>query len=431
MVPYSLVHFPSCLFVDPLILLLLLQALRLFRLAAELEHKASALKAEALQHLFIALAGSDCRELWTLLVQFFGKGTGFDPFDFLDAAPAIKAPLDLGDTDSDDDAASSVSLGSTSTTASTASSISVSAADAAQASTSQTPAPSRPKIKPKAKLPDIVSSVDDAEGFIPRSFDSLHSTGIPREVRMQRSGTTTSKGSSLYICPHPTCGATPYIGDLYGCSSHLRRAHYGTCLACPYCPTQKYYRVSGWKKHMASSHPTAPWYGASEITQATLMLQSLQEEVSAPSTTTQEAPDKPSEVGFRLPTQEEISTVPLKPTVVDEPPEESLPYTVDVEEGDEVVISLNLAPEEEQKLLGDVEEKEEVPPSHTPGSATDPEASVTSDTRQYVYARNVQGTMESRYLVSGSAIASGEPKLPPSSDDPSGPPPPKKSKAKK
>ena len=403
--------------------------MRLFRLAAELEHKASALKAEALQHLFVALAGSDCKELWTLLVQFFGKGTGFDPFDFLDAAPAIKAPLDLGDTDSDDDAASSISLGSVSTTASTASSISVSPADAAQASTSQTSAPSRPKLKPKAKLPDAVSSVDDAEGFVPRSFDDLHSTGIPREVKMRRSGTTTSKGSSLYICPHPTCGSTPYIGDLYGCSSHLRRVHYGTCLACPYCPSQKYYRVSGWKKHMASKHPTAPWYGASETTQALLMLKSLQEEISAPTTATQE-------VEFCLPTQEEISTVPLKPTVEEEPPEESLPYTVDVEEGDEVVISLNIALEEEQKLLGDVEEKEDVPLSHTPSSAVDPEASVTGDTRQYEYARNVQGTMESRYLKRGGssqelAIASDKPKLPPSSDDPSGPPPPKKSKANK
>ena len=409
--------------------------MRLFRLAAELEHKASALKAEALQHLFVALAGSDCKELWTLLVQFFGKGTGFDPFDFLDAAPAIKAPLDLGDTDSDDDAASSISLGSASTTASTTSSISVSPTDAAQASTSQASAPSRPKLKPKAKLPDAVSSVDDAEGFIPHSFNSLHSTGIPREVRMQRSGTTTSKGSSLYICPHPTCGSTSYIGNLYGCSSHLCRVHYGTCLACPYCPNQKYYRVSGWKKHMASKHQTAPWYGASETTQASLMLRSLQEEISEPSTATQEVPDEPPEVEFHLPTQEEISTVPLKPTVVEEPPEESLPYTVD-EEGDEVVISLNLAPEEEQKLLGDVKEKEDVPPSLTPSSAIDPKASVTSDTRQYEYARNIQGTMESRYLISGKlsqgpAIASEEPKLPPSSDDPSGPPPPKKSKAKK
>ena len=67
-----------------------LQALRLFRLSSELEAKAAALKQEALQHLFIAIAGTDCRELWTLLTMFFGKGTDADPFEFLDAAPAIK-----------------------------------------------------------------------------------------------------------------------------------------------------------------------------------------------------------------------------------------------------------------------------------------------------------------------------------------------------
>ena len=74
-----------------------------------MEGKATALKQEALQHLFIALASSDCRELWTLLVTFFGKGADVDPFKFLDAAPAIKQPLDLADTDSDE-AASVASL---------------------------------------------------------------------------------------------------------------------------------------------------------------------------------------------------------------------------------------------------------------------------------------------------------------------------------
>ena len=246
---------------------------------------------------------------------------------------------------------------------------------------------------------------------------------------MRRSGTTTSKGSSLYICPHPSCGSTPYVGDLYGCSSHLRRVHYGTCLACPYCPSQKYYRVSGWKKHMASKHATAPWYGAPEATQASLILQSVQEEIAAPAAATQE-------VEFCLPTQEEISTVPLKPTVVEEPPEESLPYAVNVEEGDEVVLSIDLAQEEEQELLGDTESQEDIPLSQAPSSVVDPEAGATGDTRQYEYARNVQGTMESRYLISvgssqGPTKASAKPLSPPSSDDPLGPPPPKKPKANK
>ena len=53
-----------------------------------------------------------------------------------------------------------------------------------------------------------------------------------------------------------------------------------------------------------------------------------------------------------------------------------------------MVLSIDLAPEEEQKLLGDVESQEDVPPSpFTPGSVVDPEAGATGDTRQYEYTR--------------------------------------------
>ena len=90
------------------------QSLRLFRLAAELKGKAAALRKEALQHLTVALAGNDTKELFTLLVTFFGKGTDVDPFSFIDAAPVIKQPLDLTDTASEseagDDAASTTPL---------------------------------------------------------------------------------------------------------------------------------------------------------------------------------------------------------------------------------------------------------------------------------------------------------------------------------
>ena len=47
----------------------------------------------------IALVGVNCRELFTLLVTFFGKDTGIDPFSFLDAAPKVPVPLDLTDTE--------------------------------------------------------------------------------------------------------------------------------------------------------------------------------------------------------------------------------------------------------------------------------------------------------------------------------------------
>ena len=177
----------------------------------------------------MALAGSDCKELWALLVTFFSKGTGFDPFDFLDATPAIKPPLDLGETDSDEveegsDAASSATLGSVSTTASTstsqaAASLSHQALTVAQDPvTAETP---RPVLKAKPTWPDRAPTIDLAEPCVPTSLADIHHTGIPSRVSCKHSEKTTSRGASLYICPHKDCGSTPYIGDLQGSGSHL------------------------------------------------------------------------------------------------------------------------------------------------------------------------------------------------------------------
>ena len=409
----------------------------MFRLAAELEHKAAALKAEALQHLFVALAGSDCKELWTLLVTFFGKGTGFDPFDFLDSAPMIKPPLDLGETDSDEEAsdtASSVTIGSVSTTASTPSAAAASTSDAPQASTSAAPTQApRPVPKPKHVLPDKVPSVEYAEGCIPTSLNEIHHTGIPSGVACKRSGKTTARGASLYICPHRDCGATPYVGDLYGCSSHLRRVHYGTCLICPYCPNQRYYRASGWKSHMSSKHSSVPWFGAPEATQASLMLAALQEEVSE-SMPSQEPVKVEVEVPLVcLPHPEEISTIPLHPSQEEEPLEESLPFAPDTAEGDEPP---DLTPEQEQELLEEEEEPTPRPPTPSTEAIMDASILAPSDLRQHEYSihRSGQhGTLMSHYPKSGNlskelATALVKQDIPASSDDPLEGPPAKKPK---
>ena len=389
----------------------------MFRLAANLESKAAALKGEALQHLFIALAGSDCRELWTLLVHFFGKGTGFDPFEFLDGAPAIKRPLDLTETSEDEasEAASSVTVGSVSTTASLD----------AEASTSSVPTPA-PRLVPKAKhvLPDRFPAVDFTDGCIPLSLADIHHTGIPTGVACKRSGKTTARGASLYICPHADCGATPYVGDLYGCSSHLRRVHYGTSIMCPYCPNQKYYRASGWKNHMSSKHATAPWFGASEQTQASLMLAAIQEDIDVPSS------QQPIE--SRLPTQAEISTIPLNPSTEEVAPDDSLPFTQDIEEDNDPP---ELSPEQEQELLDVKEEKEECAKPPSPGLEAIQQAfeSAPGDYRTWEYAHNVQGTIMSRYRKGSDpsrelAVALVEQDLPSMSGDSSDTPPAKKPK---
>ena len=404
----------------------------MFRLAAKLEHKAAALKAEALQHLFIALVGSDCKELWTLLVHFFKKGTGFDPFDFLDSAPAIKPPLDLGETDSDEaeesDVASSVTLGSVSTTASgppTPATTPLAPVDTAQASTSSAPTQDpRPLVKARQTWSDKVANIDLAEPCIPTSLSDIHHTGIPAGVTCKRSGKMTAWGPSLYICPHKDCGATPYVGDLYGCSSHLQRTHYGTCLACPYCPNQHYYRASSWKKHMSAKHPKAPWFGASEAMQASLMLAAFQEEASGSALS-----QNPEEI--RLPPSDEISTIPSRPTEEESPLEETLPFAPDTVEDDDTP---ELTPEQEQDLLVEGEgEEEDKPRPPTPSTKAIKAASflAPSDLRGWNYS--IHGPIISRYPKSRDhskelAVALVKQDLPATPDTPLEPPPSKKPK---
>ena len=332
----------------------------MFRLSAELEAKAAALKQEALQHLFIALAGTDCRELWTLLTMFFGKGTDADPFEFLDAAPAIKKPLDLVDTDSDDES----SVADSTTSANTAASSTAGASASAKPSTSTETAKDF-KLPPKPTWPDLHPSIKLAEGYIPRSADLLHHTGLQDGITCKRSDTQTSKGASLYICPHPDCGAKPYVGDLPGCGAHLRRVHYGMCILCPFCPDRRYYRVSGWRDHMSSKHKRVPWYGASEELQAKLTMEAMMTPLASDIVVTQQEVQLPP---APAPFSSFTAPLPMPEPAKEEPPlEESLPYTTGLDEEEEAADPSVLSPEDEDKLLGvdvetDTTESSEIPP---------------------------------------------------------------------
>ena len=228
------------------------QSLRLFRLAAELEGKAAALRKEALQHLTVALAGTDTKELFKLLVTFFGKGTDVDPFSFIDGAPVIKRPLDLTDTESESEAGDDAA--STSTTATTTAEPS-----ASTCVTSEAPVKKVVKIKQKASYPDKCADVQDAIGFLPENSGTLHNTGIPEQFAVRRVG-KNEHGTSIYSCPHPECSDPPYTGDIAGCGSHVWRVHLGWCVSCPYCPDWKYYNADGWRRHMKDKHNKVPWY---------------------------------------------------------------------------------------------------------------------------------------------------------------------------
>ena len=366
-----------------------------------------------------------------LLVSFFGKGMGFDPFDFLDAAPAIKPPLDLGDTDSDEadgqsDAASSATLGSTSTVSTATAPAPATTASTSQASTtishqilatSQDPVStetSRPVLKSKPTWPDRAPTIDLAEACVPTSLADIHHTGIPSGVSCKCSEKTTSRGASLYICPHKDCGSTPYVGDLQGCGSHLCQVHYGTCLVCPFCLNQRYYRVGDWKSHMSAKHAQVVWFGTPEATQASLMLSALQEEVTTP------APDSTP----ALPEVEvKVSTDPTPPT----------PGTME----DTGEIPLELTPEQEQELLAGEESSQDTPRPPTPDDRTLLKATsfTPSNLRQWEYLSSMHSSIMSCRPKGGDlskdlAVAIVKEDIPPEdSDEPAEPPVPKKSKS--
>ena len=408
-----------------------LQALRLFRLSSELEAKAAALKQEALQHLFVAIAGTDCRELWTLLTMFFGKGTDADPFEFLDAAPAIKKPLDLVDTDSDDESSLADSTTSAATAASSTASVPVVAKPATSTETTKDF-----KLPPKPSWPDFHASIKLAEGCIPRSANLLHHTGLPDNITCKRSDTQTLKGASLYICPHPDCGSKPYVGDLPGCGAHLRRVHYGTCILCPFCPDKRYYRVSGWKDHMSSKHKQVPWYGASEKLQAQLTMEAMTAPSASDVAVTQQEIPLPS-----APTPEPFSSftapLPMPEPIKPEPPlEESLTYEVEPPE-DIDPSSGDLSPEAEQALLDPAPSAAaDQPRPPTPSDEETKEASMfaPSDSRQYDYSFNRRSGIISRFskgpdpadTLAAAMVKQDLP--PPEHHDPEEPPPQKKSK---
>ena len=218
----------------------------------------------------IVLAGVDCKDLRRVLVTFFGSNWEEDPFQFLDGAPVIKRPLNLTDTESDND--TSVASEAASTQSKTSSS---------SKTTEKKPIAIKPRNVVRA---DLIDNINETQGFLPSSADSLHTRGIPASLHMSRSDRQTSKGASLYMCCHKYCSDNPYLGDLPTCGSHIHHIYLGVCLMCPYCPNKCFYNSGGWRDHMSKKHSSVPWYGApttEESVQAQAMLDALSTDPSA------------------------------------------------------------------------------------------------------------------------------------------------------
>ena len=176
-----------------------------------MESRAGGLRLEALQHLTIALAGVDCRELFTLLITFFGRVSEFqeDPFNYLDGAPKIHPPLNITDTDTDEENSVMEEEAVPSPQVPLSDSQIITAASTPMA---PTPPQHEPLVKSRPKMTyiDKVSDISMAQEFLPEDKDSLHNTGIPQNCAVRRSG-TSNKGRSLYLCPFgDQCSSPPH-----------------------------------------------------------------------------------------------------------------------------------------------------------------------------------------------------------------------------
>ena len=230
-------------------LIILLQAVCLLQVLADLKAKANLLRKEALECLTVALAGSDTKKFWELMTAFSGtnhKGTDEDdPQDFLDAAPIIPPPLPLTEIETEEEAASVKS---------------------APASTIALPtggAKCKARITQQKDLLEDLCDLKDAIRMYPSSKETLKETVIPDNLLVKREHQTSHAGASMYLCCHPKCQDPAfYAQSPAGIYSLARRKHLGIAISCPYCSDKLYWNFKGWQSHMDSMHKAVPHFSS-------------------------------------------------------------------------------------------------------------------------------------------------------------------------
>ena len=272
-----------------------------------------------------------------------------DPWSFLDAAPAIPAPLPLTDTKTDEETVS---------------------VDSAPASTAPSKESAPPKCKPliytQKDLLEDLCLLHEAIRVYPRDKDFLKETGIPEQYLVKWEHQTTYKGASVYLCPHPKCQTLTYRAQSPSAMySHLHHKHLGLALACPYCKEKVFWNSKGWKAHMDNKHKGLPAYSTDlqdEAEYAQALLSSIQQDVAAPSPTKKRRRSAPAAAKEDTPT--EVSSSDSDTTDSDDP-DASEPLT---EEKTSALLS-SATPLVASDIPEDLLPLEETPPAPLPEHA--------------------------------------------------------------
>ena len=237
--------------------------MHLLRVSTDLEAKANLLRQEALQCLTVTLTGSNRKKFWELMMAYFRanhKGTDEDdPWDFLDAAPAILPPLPLTKAETKEDVAS------------------VKSAPASTAPPPTRSAKRKPRITQQKDLLEDLCELKDTIQMYPSNKDSLKETRIPHDLLVKRKHKTSHAGASMYLCHHPKCQDPAFFAQSpAGIYLHMRHKHVGITIAYPYCQDKLYWNSKGWKSHMDSMHKSVPHFGSTLVEEAQLVDEMLQ-----------------------------------------------------------------------------------------------------------------------------------------------------------
>ena len=271
----------------------LVQSSRLLALSCEMESKALAVRAEAINMFGTTVAGVDTGNLWSLLKNTFGQGVTYDPTqDIVTSGSETEGPGtedEHGDEGAEEeifpkgreavatpDAEGMARVPRTSPRVKKSTS-SVGAPDqgppAKKARTSldlskmrvpageELPAPLR---KRKQKLPIRIPAPAESEvmdlrshtAFIPTSVEDSLTAGVPQDKWPVKA---TGTGASVYYCSfrhvdgHHGVFCPKAIKSKQTMVNHIRKVHLQTCLACSYC-TSRFSSSDAWVKHQKAKH---------------------------------------------------------------------------------------------------------------------------------------------------------------------------------
>ena len=231
-----------------------------------------ALKQEALRLMNVALAGTACGQLLSILEFAFGYPESQESKDRAQQLEELERKFE-SDSDSppDDDTVTKEQ--------------DVRDAAAHFADISEPPAKRRRFGQCRDTLKDLVP-LDKATSLLPSTTVKLSETGVSRR---QYTGRQESEGQSIYRCkllkPDSTEGCTYYAAQLAAMCTHIRRKHLGLCIKCRLCE-KKSFSSTTMSKHLHAAHPKLQndWFepvpalegDVTEVTDA-LLAENLQE----------------------------------------------------------------------------------------------------------------------------------------------------------